>query len=168
MYFLKTLRIGFRNWSSDDLPLAESLWGDLQVTRFIGGPFSEDQISQRLRKENADLGGLSGAVLAYFYLRRMPSRFTHEEFDPTIRRGVKHPCRWRKILEPYRRCAGAVQRCEATIVSRRGICDRVIWTKPLAFAADADFAMEFQSIFAWKALPEAGFAKKSSYGLMFP
>ncbi len=26
---------------------------------------------------------------------------------------------------------------EATIVSRRGICDRGIWTKPLALAADA-------------------------------
>jgi hypothetical protein len=37
----------------------------------------------------------------------------------------------RKILEPYRKCAGAVQPGKATIVSRRGICDREIWTKPL-------------------------------------
>jgi hypothetical protein len=43
---------------------------------------------------------------------------------------------------------------------RRGSCDRGIWTKPLAFAADAGLSMEFQSIFARKALPEAAFSKK--------
>ena len=41
---------------------------------------------------------------------------------------------------------------ETTIVSRRSIGDRKIWTKPLAFAADAGFAMGFQSIFALKPL----------------
>jgi hypothetical protein len=31
-----------------------------------------------------------------------------------------------------------VQPREATVVSRRGTCDRAIWRKPLAFAADAE------------------------------
>ena len=42
-----------------------------------------------------------------------------------------------EILVPYRKCVGAVQPRESTSVSRRGICDREIWRKPLAFAADA-------------------------------
>lgn len=50
-YFLLTDRLGFRLWSSTDLPLARSLWGDLQVTRFIGGPFSEEEIRDRLKRE---------------------------------------------------------------------------------------------------------------------
>jgi [ribosomal protein S5]-alanine N-acetyltransferase len=50
-YFLKTARLGFRLWSMEDLPLACALWRDFQVTRFIGGPFSEDQIQQRLEHE---------------------------------------------------------------------------------------------------------------------
>jgi hypothetical protein len=58
-------------------------------------------------------------------------------------------------------------RVEQTVFRRR-TCDKRIWTKPLAFAADADFAMGFQSIFALKPLSEAGFAEKSSYASMFP
>jgi hypothetical protein len=46
-------------------------------------------------------------------------------------------------------------------VFRRRTCDRRIWTKPLALAADAGFAMGFQSIFAREALPGAGFAKRA-------
>jgi [ribosomal protein S5]-alanine N-acetyltransferase len=52
-YFLTTARLGFRCWSADDLPLALALWGDAAVTRFIGGPFSADQIRQRLDDEIA-------------------------------------------------------------------------------------------------------------------
>ena len=37
--------------------------------------------------------------------------------------------------------------------------DKAVRTKPLALAADTGFAMGFQSIFAWKALPEADFSK---------
>jgi len=37
-----------------------------------------------------------------------------------------------EILVPYRKCAGAVQPPKSTSVSRRGICDRGIWRKPLA------------------------------------
>ena len=54
-YFLKTERLGFRPWSLDDLPLALVLWGDLNVTRLIGGPFYEEQVRQRLTKEIASL-----------------------------------------------------------------------------------------------------------------
>jgi [ribosomal protein S5]-alanine N-acetyltransferase len=50
-YFLKSERLGFRCWSQDDLPLARELWGDIEVTRFFGGPFSEEEIGQRLERE---------------------------------------------------------------------------------------------------------------------
>jgi len=52
-YFLKSARIGFRCWSQADLPLARELWADIEVTRFLGGPFSEDEIAQRLQREIA-------------------------------------------------------------------------------------------------------------------
>ncbi len=50
-YFLKSPRLGFRWWLQDDLPLARELWGDLRVTRFFGGPFSEEEIASRLQVE---------------------------------------------------------------------------------------------------------------------
>jgi ribosomal-protein-alanine N-acetyltransferase len=54
-YFLKTACLGFRQWSVDDFPLAYALWGDIQVTRFFGGPFSEEQIQERLAREVASM-----------------------------------------------------------------------------------------------------------------
>jgi [ribosomal protein S5]-alanine N-acetyltransferase len=50
-YFLKTARLGFRCWTVDDQPLARELWGDIEVTRFFGGPFSEAEIGERLQRE---------------------------------------------------------------------------------------------------------------------
>ncbi len=50
-YFLKSARLGFRCWTRDDLPLARELWGDMEVTRFFGGPFSDEEISERLQRE---------------------------------------------------------------------------------------------------------------------
>jgi RimJ/RimL family protein N-acetyltransferase len=50
-YFLKSERLGFRCWSKEDLPLARELWGDIEVTRFFGGPFSEEEIGERLERE---------------------------------------------------------------------------------------------------------------------
>src|ERR1700730_6636352 len=50
-YFLKTERLGFRCWSRGDLPAVQELWGDLEVTRFFGGPFSDKEIEQRLERE---------------------------------------------------------------------------------------------------------------------
>lgn len=52
-YFLKSARLGFRCWSKEDLPLARELWGDLDVTRFFGGPFSNEEVSLRLEREIA-------------------------------------------------------------------------------------------------------------------
>ena len=52
-YFLTTPRLGFRHWSPDDLPLANALWGDGEVTALIGGPFDAQSIKERLRKEIA-------------------------------------------------------------------------------------------------------------------
>jgi [ribosomal protein S5]-alanine N-acetyltransferase len=50
-YFLRSARLGFRCWSQEDLPLAHQLWGDIEVTRFFGGPFSSEEIDRRLRLE---------------------------------------------------------------------------------------------------------------------
>lgn len=54
-YFLTTGRVGFRCWSPGDLPLALALWGDPEVTRLIGGPFSSEQIELRLDEEIASM-----------------------------------------------------------------------------------------------------------------
>ena len=50
-YFLRTERLGFRCWRADDSSLAKALWGDPDVTRLIGGPFSEEQVRERLDQE---------------------------------------------------------------------------------------------------------------------
>lgn len=52
-YFLKTDRIGFSQWQEGDMPLAESLWGDSAVTRYIcaSGRFTKENIENRLRQE---------------------------------------------------------------------------------------------------------------------
>lgn len=52
-YFLTTERLGFRTWSRDDLELARGLWGDPEVTRMIGGPFADEEVSRRLENEIA-------------------------------------------------------------------------------------------------------------------
>lgn len=52
-YFLKSERVGFRWWTEEDLPLARELWGDLEVTKYFGGPFSEEEIARRLERELA-------------------------------------------------------------------------------------------------------------------
>jgi RimJ/RimL family protein N-acetyltransferase len=50
-YFMRTARLGFRHWSENDLPLAVTLWGDPEVTKLIGGPFSEDVVKKKLAAE---------------------------------------------------------------------------------------------------------------------
>jgi RimJ/RimL family protein N-acetyltransferase len=52
-YFLRSERLGFREWSAADFALAMSLWGDPEVTTRIGGPFSAEQVRQRLVREIA-------------------------------------------------------------------------------------------------------------------
>lgn len=55
-YFMRTSRLGFRRWSAEDFPLAQSLWGDAEVTRLIGGgkAFSSEKIKERLATETAN------------------------------------------------------------------------------------------------------------------
>ena len=53
-YFLRTARLGFRYWEADDLGLAMGLWGDERVTRLIGGPFTREQVRDRLMREIAN------------------------------------------------------------------------------------------------------------------
>lgn len=55
MYFLRSKHLGFRLWAEADLDLAIDLWGDAQVTQLIGGPFTEDQIRERLAREIANM-----------------------------------------------------------------------------------------------------------------
>ena len=50
-YFLTSARLGFRCWSMDDLPLAIELWGDPAVMSLLGGPFTPEQVRERLKKE---------------------------------------------------------------------------------------------------------------------
>jgi len=49
---LSSKRLSFREWSSDDAPLAISLWSDPLVTAYIGGPFSPEQVRQRLKRKS--------------------------------------------------------------------------------------------------------------------
>jgi [ribosomal protein S5]-alanine N-acetyltransferase len=50
-YFLCSERLGFRLWNKNDYELAKELWGNEKVTKYIGGPFTDDQIKLRLEKE---------------------------------------------------------------------------------------------------------------------
>lgn len=53
-----TERLRFREWSPDDFELAWSLWGDPDVTRLFGGPFSREQVQARLDREIANAATL--------------------------------------------------------------------------------------------------------------
>lgn len=52
-YFLRSERLGFRAWRYGDISLAQNLWGNDQVTRFIDarGKLTHDQVWERLKKE---------------------------------------------------------------------------------------------------------------------
>jgi RimJ/RimL family protein N-acetyltransferase len=52
-FFLRTRRLCFRHWSEVDLPHALTLWGDAEITRLVGGPFSTPEIEARLAREMA-------------------------------------------------------------------------------------------------------------------
>jgi [ribosomal protein S5]-alanine N-acetyltransferase len=62
-YFLTSARLGFRCWSTEDLALALALWGDPEVTRFIGGPLSPVAVERRLR---AEIESMSAHGLQYW------------------------------------------------------------------------------------------------------
>jgi ribosomal-protein-alanine N-acetyltransferase len=52
-YFLKTNRLGFREWREDDISHAIGLWGDYEVTKYFDGrgKLSKDSIQERLSAE---------------------------------------------------------------------------------------------------------------------
>jgi len=52
-YFLKSSRLGFRQWCEDDLAIAIQLWGDYEVTKFFDarGQWSRDEVRKRLADE---------------------------------------------------------------------------------------------------------------------
>lgn len=53
VFFLQSARLGFRHWTLDDLPMAQSLWGNPEVSRFIHakGTYSPEEVSARLERE---------------------------------------------------------------------------------------------------------------------
>lgn len=50
---LETERLIFGTWLREDIDKAVELWGDLDVTALIGGPFTQEQIAERLMREIA-------------------------------------------------------------------------------------------------------------------
>src|SRR5262245_7911249 len=54
-YFLTSQRLGFRAWQVDDEALIRAIWGDPEVTRSSGGPFTDGQVLQRLADEIVNL-----------------------------------------------------------------------------------------------------------------
>ncbi len=50
-YFLKSERLGFGIWQKNDLNLALEIWGNNEISKFVGGPFSNEQVRTRLMKE---------------------------------------------------------------------------------------------------------------------
>lgn len=49
-----TARLAFRRWSAEDVARAASLWRDPQVMRFLGGPYSHEEVVERLARETAN------------------------------------------------------------------------------------------------------------------
>jgi [ribosomal protein S5]-alanine N-acetyltransferase len=69
-YFLKSGRLGFRRWTAADLPLAQAIWGDPEVTRFVGGPFSREQVREKLEREMANMERCGVQYWPIFLLER--------------------------------------------------------------------------------------------------
>jgi len=44
-------RLQFREWSAADSALAWQLWGDPRVSRYVGGPFSPEEVGARLARQ---------------------------------------------------------------------------------------------------------------------
>jgi [ribosomal protein S5]-alanine N-acetyltransferase len=49
-----TARLEFRLWRRADVELATKLWCDPRVMRFIGGPYSRDEVLARLAREEGN------------------------------------------------------------------------------------------------------------------
>lgn len=49
-----TARLEFGRWSAGDLDLAASIWCDPLVMRFLGGPYSAEELAARIEREIAN------------------------------------------------------------------------------------------------------------------
>jgi RimJ/RimL family protein N-acetyltransferase len=49
-----TDRLEFRLWRASDIDLAATLWCDPRVMQFLGGPYSRDEVIERLAREEAN------------------------------------------------------------------------------------------------------------------
>ena len=67
-YFLASERLGFGHWLTNDFPLAHLLWGNSEVTSLIGGPFTAEQIEQRLTAEIAAMNAYNVQYWPIFLL----------------------------------------------------------------------------------------------------
>lgn len=53
-YFLTTDRLAFGRWGPADFDLANAIWGDPDVVKLNGGPFTKAQVEARLAAEIAN------------------------------------------------------------------------------------------------------------------
>lgn len=53
-----TARVEFRVWRASDAGLAARVWGDPRVMRYIGGPYSQQEIEERVAREVANEAAL--------------------------------------------------------------------------------------------------------------
>jgi ribosomal-protein-alanine N-acetyltransferase len=67
-YFLTSERLGFGHWLTSDLPLAHALWGNPDVTSLIGGPFTSEQIEQRVTREIASMSAYNVQYWPIYFL----------------------------------------------------------------------------------------------------
>lgn len=67
-YLFESERLGFGLWTPLDVPLARQLWGDPQVTRLFGGPFSDEAILERFELQMQHYGERG---IAYWPLFRL-------------------------------------------------------------------------------------------------
>ncbi len=54
-YHMTSDRLGFGTWEKEDGKLATAIWGDPEVTRLTGGPFTTEQVYERLVTEISNL-----------------------------------------------------------------------------------------------------------------
>lgn len=50
-WLMRTKRLRFGIWRDDDAALATAIWGDAEVTRLTGGPFTTEAVAERLAAE---------------------------------------------------------------------------------------------------------------------
>lgn len=52
-FWMRSERVGFGRWGATDEPLAQRLWGEVEVTRYLcaSGRFTQEEIRSRLKAE---------------------------------------------------------------------------------------------------------------------